>query len=99
MPAQFIPIGDPAHDAERQALRFLVEGLPAGCPVAPVAHIGIAPYARPFAADVDVMLDEDPAAGAAQAILEAIGAACRTETVLEALGTFEMAIHRLGPTM
>jgi altronate dehydratase large subunit len=77
----------------------LVEGLPAGCPVAPVAHVGIAPYARPFAADVDVMLDEDPAAGAAQAILEAIGAACRTETVLEALGTFEMAIHRLGPTM
>ncbi|MBI2570489.1 MAG: NERD domain-containing protein, partial [Candidatus Schekmanbacteria bacterium] len=30
MPAQFVPIGDPAHDAERQGLRFLVEGLPAG---------------------------------------------------------------------
>jgi serine/threonine protein kinase len=29
MVAQFIPIGEPAHDAERQALRFLVEGLPA----------------------------------------------------------------------
>lgn len=29
MPANFIPIGEPAHDAERQALRFLVEGLPA----------------------------------------------------------------------
>lgn len=29
MPSQFIPIGEPAHDAERQALRFLVEGLPA----------------------------------------------------------------------
>jgi serine/threonine protein kinase len=29
MPAHFIPIGEPAHDAERQALRFLVEGLPA----------------------------------------------------------------------
>jgi serine/threonine protein kinase len=29
MPAKFIPIGKPAHDAERQALRFLVEGLPA----------------------------------------------------------------------
>ena len=29
MAAQFIPIGEPAHDAERQALRFLVEGLPA----------------------------------------------------------------------
>ena len=29
MPAQFIPIGESAHDAERQALRFLVEGLPA----------------------------------------------------------------------
>jgi len=77
----------------------LVEGLPAGCPVAPVAHVGIAPYARPFAADVDVMLEDAPSAGAAQAILEAIGAACRTETVLEALGTFEMAIHRIGPTM
>src|SRR5262245_58008086 len=30
MPAQFIPIGEPAHDPERQALRFLVEGLPTG---------------------------------------------------------------------
>ena len=29
MAAKFIPIGDPAHDAERQALRFLVDGLPA----------------------------------------------------------------------
>ena len=29
MPAKFIPIGEPAHDPERQALRFLVEGLPA----------------------------------------------------------------------
>jgi serine/threonine protein kinase len=29
MTAQFIQIGEPAHDAERQALRFLVEGLPA----------------------------------------------------------------------
>lgn len=28
MVAKFIPIGEPAHDAERQALRFLVEGLP-----------------------------------------------------------------------
>jgi hypothetical protein len=28
MPAKFIPIGEPAHDAERQALRFLVEALP-----------------------------------------------------------------------
>lgn len=27
MPARFIEIGPPAHDAERQALRFLVEGL------------------------------------------------------------------------
>ncbi|MDQ3363900.1 MAG: protein kinase [Myxococcota bacterium] len=26
--AKFVPIGDPAHDAERQAIRFLVEGLP-----------------------------------------------------------------------
>ena len=30
MAAKFIPIGEPAHDAERQALRFLVEGLPSG---------------------------------------------------------------------
>lgn len=29
MPAKFIPIGEAAHDAERQALRFIVEGLPA----------------------------------------------------------------------
>ncbi len=28
MTAHFIPIGEPAHDAERQGLRFLVEGLP-----------------------------------------------------------------------
>ena len=28
MPAKFIPLGEPAHAAERQALRFLVEGLP-----------------------------------------------------------------------
>ncbi len=28
MPARFIPIGEPSHDPERQALRFLVEGLP-----------------------------------------------------------------------
>jgi serine/threonine protein kinase len=28
MPAKFITIGEPAHDAERQALRFLTEGLP-----------------------------------------------------------------------
>ncbi|MEZ4399111.1 MAG: protein kinase [Kofleriaceae bacterium] len=29
MPARFIKLGDPAHDSERQALRFLVENLPA----------------------------------------------------------------------
>lgn len=28
MSAKFIQLGEPAHDAERQALRFLVEGLP-----------------------------------------------------------------------
>jgi serine/threonine protein kinase len=28
MPAKFIPLGEPAHDAERAAIRFLVEGLP-----------------------------------------------------------------------
>ncbi len=77
----------------------LIEGLPAGCPVAPVVHVGIAPYARPFAGDVEVMLDEDPAPGAAGAIIEALYAACGDETVTEALGTFEMAIHRIAPTM
>lgn len=29
MAAHFVQIGEPAHDAERQALRFLVDGLPA----------------------------------------------------------------------
>ena len=29
MSATFIAMGEPAHDAERQALRYLVEGLPA----------------------------------------------------------------------
>jgi len=29
MPAHFIPIGEPAHEPERNALRFLVDGLPA----------------------------------------------------------------------
>jgi serine/threonine protein kinase len=29
MPAKFIKIGEPAHDPERQAIRYLVEGLPA----------------------------------------------------------------------
>lgn len=77
----------------------LVEGLPAGCPVAPVVHVGIAPYARPFAGDVEVMLDEDPPAGSVRAVLEALETACRGETVMEALGTFEMAIHRIAPTM
>jgi serine/threonine protein kinase len=28
MPAKFIPIGEPAHDLERQAIRFLVDSLP-----------------------------------------------------------------------
>jgi serine/threonine protein kinase len=28
MPAKFIPLGTPAHDAERAAIRFLVDGLP-----------------------------------------------------------------------
>ncbi len=77
----------------------LVAGLPAGCPVAPVVHVGIAPYARPFAHDVEVLLDEDPRPGAAGAIVDALGAACRDETVMEALGAFEMAIHRIAPTM
>ncbi|HLW59276.1 MAG TPA: UxaA family hydrolase [bacterium] len=77
----------------------LVGGLPAGCPVAPVVHVGIAPYARAFAADVDVLLDESPALGAAEAVLVALTGACREETALEAMGDFEMAIHRIGPTM
>lgn len=33
MPAKFIPLGQPAHDPERQALRFLIEGLPGTCTV------------------------------------------------------------------
>lgn len=33
MAAKFVQIGEPAHDAERQALRFLVEGLPESCTV------------------------------------------------------------------
>jgi len=77
----------------------LAQGLPAGCPVAPVVHVGIAPYARAFAGDVDVMLDQDPPPETVGAILEAIAAACREETALEALGAFEMGIHRLSPTM
>jgi len=77
----------------------LAAGLPAGCPVAPVVHVGMAPYARPFAGDVDVMLDEDPRAGAAASLLAAIVAACGTETPLEAMGDFEMGIHRIAPTM
>jgi altronate dehydratase large subunit len=77
----------------------LVAGLPTGCPVAPVVHVGIAPYARPFVGDVDVVLDEEPADGAAAAVIGAIAAACRTETVLETMGDFEMAIHRIAPTM
>jgi D-galactarate dehydratase / Altronate hydrolase, C terminus len=77
----------------------LTSGLPAGCPVAPVAHVGIAPYARPFAQDVDVMLDEDPPDHAAAAVFDAVIAASRTETLLETIGDFEMAIHRIGPTM
>lgn len=77
----------------------LVEGLPAGCPVAPVVHIGIAPYARPLAQDAEVLLDEAPSPGAAEEVLEALAAARREETIAEALGTFEMAIHRIAPTM
>jgi altronate dehydratase large subunit len=77
----------------------LAAGLPAGCPVAPVVHVGIAPYAKPFADDVDVLLDEEPAHGAAAAVFDAIAAACRRETTLEAIGDFEMAIHRIAPTM
>jgi len=77
----------------------LTAGLPAGCPVAPVGHVGIAPYARPFARDVDVMLEEDPRPGTAQVVIAALERAVRAETTMEALGTFEMAIHRIAPTM
>jgi altronate dehydratase large subunit len=77
----------------------LVDGLPAGCPVAPVVHVGIAPYARAFAGDVEAMLDEEPGSGAAQRVLEALATACRDETATELLGSFEMAIHRIAPTM
>lgn len=77
----------------------LTEGLPAGCPVAPVVHVGIAPYARPFANDVEVVLEEEPARGAERAALDALTAALRDETGTEMLGAFEMAIHRIAPTM
>jgi altronate dehydratase large subunit len=77
----------------------LTAGLPAGCPVAPVVHVGIAPYARSFARDVDAMLEEDPRPGTAQAVIAALERAVRAETTMEALGTFEMAIHRIAPTM
>ena len=77
----------------------LTSGLPAGCPVAPVVHVGIAPYAWPFAQDVDVMLDEDPPDHAAAAVLDAVIMASRSETSLEAIGDFEMAIHRIGPSL
>jgi altronate dehydratase large subunit len=77
----------------------LVEGLPAGCPVAPVVHVGIAPSARPLAQDVEVMLDVEPRAEAEERLLETLAAACLDETITEALGTFEMAIHRIAPTM
>lgn len=77
----------------------LIAGLPAGCPVAPVVHMGVAPYARPFAGDVDVLLDEAPPDGAATDVIAAIVTACRAETALETIGDFEMAIHRIAPTM
>jgi altronate dehydratase large subunit len=77
----------------------LAAGLPAGCPVAPVVHVGITPYARPFAGDVDVMLDENPVDRAGTSVFDAIVAACGTETPLEAIGVSEMAIHRIAPTM
>jgi len=77
----------------------LAAGLPAGCPVAPVVHVGIAPYARPFAGDVDAMLEEDPPPATASAVLAALERAVRGETTMEVVGTFEMAIHRIAPTM
>jgi len=46
-----------------------------------------------------VMLGEDPRSGAAQAVIAALERAVRAETAMEALGTFEMAIHRIAPTM
>ena len=33
MPAKFIKVGEPAHDAERQAIKFLVDGLDERCTV------------------------------------------------------------------
>ena len=67
--------------------------------MAPVVHVGIAPYAQPFAGDVDAMLEEDPPPAAASAVLAALERAVRGETAMEVLGTFEMAIHRIAPTM
>jgi altronate dehydratase large subunit len=107
-PGFFVMDAPPARIAQKTGLAAggahvilspLVAGLPAGCPVAPVVHVGVAPYARPFAGDVDVVLNEDPPDGAAAAVIDAIDAACRMETALETIGDFEMAIHRIGPTM
>lgn len=104
----FVTDSPPARIAQKTGLAAggahvilspLVAGLPAGCPVAPVVHVGIAPYARPFAGDVDVLLDEEPADGAAASLIDALAAACRAETPLETMGDFEMAIHRIAPTM
>jgi altronate dehydratase large subunit len=75
------------------------DGLPAGCPVAPVVHVGILPYALAFGRDVEVMLDDDPGPEAAERVRSALLSACRAETMTELLGTFEMGIYRIGPTM
>jgi hypothetical protein len=48
---------------------------------------------------VEVLLDEVPSPETAEEVLAALAAACRDETIAEALGTFEMAIHRIAPTM
>lgn len=77
----------------------LVSGLPVGSPVAPVVHVGVAPSGRSWGGDVEVILDEDPGPRAAEAILRALGEACGGETVTEMLGTTELAIHRVAPTM
>jgi len=75
------------------------DGLPAGCPVAPVVHVGIEPYALAFGRDVEAMLDDDPGPESAETVLSALLSACRGETMTELLGTFEMGIYRIGPTM
>ena len=58
MAAKFIPVGEPAHDAERQALRFLVEGLAATYTV----------YGNPWIVDHGAVFELDAVIAAPHAV-------------------------------